>query len=141
MKIQDSYFFFLLYLFLKTYHGRKVLSLFLTAQLNNMTMTGGQGSMLHLQSSMQHSPLGINVINTHSGSVSFNGLVRRSTFILYESRLNLMLNVPGPIPQMSPFSMNGLPSPGYQCPTSVYQPTPQQVYPLTQPGQQVPYTS
>lgn len=39
---------------------------------------------------------------------------------------------------MSPFSMNGLPSPGYQCPTSVYQPTPQQVFSLTQTGQQVP---
>lgn len=33
--------------------------------------------------------------------------------------------------------MSGLPSPGYQCPTSVYQPTPQQVYSLTQTGQQV----
>ncbi|XP_037633329.1 forkhead box protein N4 [Sebastes umbrosus] len=77
-----------------------------TAQLSNMTaMTAGQGSMLHLQSNMQHSPLGISIINTHSGS-------------------------------MSPFSMNGLPSPGYQCPTSVYQPTPQQVYSLTQTGQQ-----
>lgn len=41
------------------------------------------------------------------------------------------------VSQMSPFSMNGLPSPGYQCPTSVYQPTPQQVYSLTQTGQQV----
>ncbi|XP_030272910.1 forkhead box protein N4 [Sparus aurata] len=76
-----------------------------TAQLNNMTMSAGQGSMLHLQSNMQHSPLGISIVNTHSGS-------------------------------MSPFSMNGLPSPGYQCPTSVYQPTPQQVYSLTQTGQQ-----
>uniref|UniRef100_A0A8C2X6F4 Forkhead box N4 n=1 Tax=Cyclopterus lumpus TaxID=8103 RepID=A0A8C2X6F4_CYCLU len=37
---------------------------------------------------------------------------------------------------MSPYSMNGMPSPGYQCPTSVYQPTPQQVYSLTQTGQQ-----
>uniref|UniRef100_A0A3P9CHU8 Forkhead box N4 n=1 Tax=Maylandia zebra TaxID=106582 RepID=A0A3P9CHU8_9CICH len=37
---------------------------------------------------------------------------------------------------MSPFSMNGLPSPGYQCPTSVYQPTSQQVYSLSQTGQQ-----
>ncbi|XP_028313665.1 forkhead box protein N4 [Gouania willdenowi] len=76
-----------------------------TAQLSNMTMSGNQGSMLHLQSNMQHSPLGISIINTHSGS-------------------------------MSPFSMNGMPSPGYQCPTSVYQPTPQQVYSLTQTGQQ-----
>ncbi|KAF3850865.1 hypothetical protein F7725_012637 [Dissostichus mawsoni] len=62
-----------------------------TAQLSNMTaMTAGQGSMLHLQSNMQHSPLGISI-----GS-------------------------------MSPFSMNGMPSPGYQCPTSVYQSAPQQ---------------
>ncbi|XP_037338009.2 forkhead box protein N4 [Pungitius pungitius] len=77
-----------------------------TAQLSNMSgMTANQGSMLHLQSNMQHSPLGISIINTHSGS-------------------------------MSPFSMNGMPSPGYQCPTSVYQPTPQQVYTLTQTGQQ-----
>ncbi|KAM6944668.1 forkhead box protein N4 [Lycodopsis pacificus] len=77
-----------------------------TAQLSNMSaMTAGQGSMLHLQSNMQHSPLGISIINTHSGS-------------------------------MSPFSMNGMPSPGYQCPTSVYQTTPQQVYSLTQTGQQ-----
>ncbi|KAM9810839.1 forkhead box protein N4 [Neosynchiropus ocellatus] len=76
-----------------------------TAQLNNMTMAAGQGAMLHLQSNMQHSPLGISIINTHSGS-------------------------------MSPFPMNGLPSPGYQCPTSVYQSAPQQVYSLTQTGQQ-----
>nr|XP_020449970.1 forkhead box protein N4 isoform X2 [Monopterus albus] len=76
-----------------------------TAQLSNISVTTGQGSMLHLQSNMQHSPLGINIINTHSGS-------------------------------MSPFSMNGMPSPGYQCPTSAYQPTPQQVYSLTQTGQQ-----
>ncbi|KAM4576132.1 forkhead box protein N4 [Odontesthes bonariensis] len=76
-----------------------------TAQLNNMTIPASQGSMMHLQSNMQHSPLGISIINTHSGS-------------------------------MSPFSMNGLPSPGYQCPTSVYQPTHQQVYSLTQTGQQ-----
>ncbi|XP_034056201.1 forkhead box protein N4 [Gymnodraco acuticeps] len=77
-----------------------------TAQLSNMTaMTAGQGSMLHLQSNMQHSPLGISIINTHSGS-------------------------------MSPFSMTGMPSPGYQCPTSVYQSAPQQVYSLTQTGQQ-----
>ncbi|KAG7244036.1 hypothetical protein INR49_006197 [Caranx melampygus] len=75
------------------------------AQLSSMTMTAGQGSMLQLQTNMQHSPLGISIINTHGGS-------------------------------MSPFSMNGLPSPGYQCPTSVYQPTPQQVYSLTQTGQQ-----
>uniref|UniRef100_A0A3Q3JHY4 Fork-head domain-containing protein n=1 Tax=Monopterus albus TaxID=43700 RepID=A0A3Q3JHY4_MONAL len=61
-----------------------------TAQLSNISVTTGQGSMLHLQSNMQHSPLGINIINTHSGS----------------------------------------------CPTSAYQPTPQQVYSLTQTGQQ-----
>ncbi|XP_076007093.1 forkhead box protein N4 [Genypterus blacodes] len=76
-----------------------------TAQLNNVTMTAAQGSMLHLQSNMQHSPLGISIINAHSGS-------------------------------LSPFSTNGLPSPGYQGPASVYQPTPQQVYSLTQTGQQ-----
>ncbi|XP_068594717.1 forkhead box protein N4 [Brachionichthys hirsutus] len=76
-----------------------------TVQLSNVSMTAGQGSMLHLQSNMQHSPLGINIVSAHSGS-------------------------------MSPFSMNGLPSPGYQCPTSVYQPTPQQVYSLAQTGQQ-----
>ncbi|CDQ66346.1 unnamed protein product [Oncorhynchus mykiss] len=76
-----------------------------TAQLNNMTMAGGQGSMIHLQSNMQHSPLGINVITPHSGN-------------------------------MSPFSMNGQPSPGYQCPASAYQPTAQQVFTLTQASQQ-----
>uniref|UniRef100_A0A8C8JDG0 Fork-head domain-containing protein n=1 Tax=Oncorhynchus tshawytscha TaxID=74940 RepID=A0A8C8JDG0_ONCTS len=59
-----------------------------TAQMNNITMAGGQGAMIHLQSNMQHSPLGIN------------------------------------------------PSPGYQCPASVYQPTPQQVFTLTQTSQQ-----
>ncbi|CAL8249087.1 unnamed protein product [Merluccius merluccius] len=42
-----------------------------TAQLNNMSMPGAQGgAMLHLQSNMQHSPLGVNIINTHSGSMS-----------------------------------------------------------------------
>uniref|UniRef100_A0A3Q2PFX1 Forkhead box N4 n=1 Tax=Fundulus heteroclitus TaxID=8078 RepID=A0A3Q2PFX1_FUNHE len=61
-----------------------------TAQLNNMTIPVSQSSMLHLQSNMQHSPLGISIINTHSGS----------------------------------------------CPTSVYQPASQQVYSLTQNGQQ-----
>ncbi|XP_023834499.1 forkhead box protein N4-like [Salvelinus sp. IW2-2015] len=76
-----------------------------TAQLNNITMAGGQGAMIHLQSNMQHSPLGINVITAQSGS-------------------------------MSPFSMNGQPSPGHQCPASVYQPTPQQVFTLTQTSQQ-----
>lgn len=44
----------------------------LVAQLSNMAMTAGQGSMLHLQSNMQHSPLGISIINSHSGSVSVN---------------------------------------------------------------------
>ncbi|XP_055018025.1 forkhead box protein N4 isoform X2 [Boleophthalmus pectinirostris] len=73
------------------------------SQINSIPMTG-QSSMLHLQSNMQHSPLGISIINSHSGS-------------------------------MSPFSMSGVPSPGYQCPTSVYQPT-QQVYSLAQNGQQ-----
>ncbi|XP_037536976.1 forkhead box protein N4 [Nematolebias whitei] len=76
-----------------------------TAQLSNMTIPTSQSSMLHLQSNIQHSPLGLSIINTHNGS-------------------------------MSPFSMNGLPSPGYQCPTSVYQPTSQQVYSLAQSGQQ-----
>uniref|UniRef100_A0A8C7DT77 Forkhead box N4 n=1 Tax=Oncorhynchus kisutch TaxID=8019 RepID=A0A8C7DT77_ONCKI len=75
------------------------------AQLNNMTMAGGPGAMIHLQSNMQHSPLGINVITPHSGN-------------------------------MSPFSMNGQPSPGYQCPASAYQPTAQQVFTLTQASQQ-----
>lgn len=48
-----------------------------------------------------------------------------------------MPNTMQSVPQMSPFSMNGLPSPGYQCPTSIYQPAPQQVYSLSQTGQQV----
>uniref|UniRef100_A0A3P8W6Q7 Forkhead box N4 n=1 Tax=Cynoglossus semilaevis TaxID=244447 RepID=A0A3P8W6Q7_CYNSE len=74
-----------------------------TAQLSSLPMPTGQSSML--QSSMQHSPLAISMVNTHSGS-------------------------------MSPFSMNGLPSPAYQCPSSVYQPTPQPVFSLTQTGQQ-----
>lgn len=43
----------------------------LTAPLSSMTMSGAQGSMLHLQGNMQHSPLGISIINAHSGSVSF----------------------------------------------------------------------
>lgn len=75
-----------------------------TAQINSIPMTG-QNSMLHLQSNMQHSPLGISIISSHSGS-------------------------------MSPFSMSSVPSPGYQCATSVYQATPQPVYPLTQSAQQ-----
>uniref|UniRef100_A0A8C6SH08 Forkhead box N4 n=1 Tax=Neogobius melanostomus TaxID=47308 RepID=A0A8C6SH08_9GOBI len=67
-----------------------------------------QGSLLQQQtgeSNMQHSPLGISIISSHSGS-------------------------------MSPFSMSSVPSPGYQCPTSVYQTTSQSVYPLTQSAQQ-----
>ncbi|KAK7934091.1 hypothetical protein WMY93_004987 [Mugilogobius chulae] len=74
-----------------------------TAQINSVPMTG-QSSMLHLQN-MQHSPLGISIINSNSGS-------------------------------MSPFSMSSVPSPGYQCPTSMYQPTQQQVFSLAQSGQQ-----
>lgn len=50
---------------------------------------------------------------------------------------HLIKNIPASVSQMSPFSMNGLPSPGYQCPTSVYQAAPQQVYSLSQTGQQV----
>lgn len=42
-----------------------------------MTMSAGQGSMLHLQSNMQHSPLGISIVNTHSGSVSLNSNARK----------------------------------------------------------------
>lgn len=103
-----------------------------------MTMTAGQGSMLHLQSNMQHSPLGISIINTHSGSVSFNSTARRKICMCYAAD-KVDSNIPLCASQMSPFSMNGLPSPGYQCPTSVYQPTPQQVYSLTQTGQQVLY--
>uniref|UniRef100_A0A3B4B1G9 Fork-head domain-containing protein n=1 Tax=Periophthalmus magnuspinnatus TaxID=409849 RepID=A0A3B4B1G9_9GOBI len=41
-----------------------------TAQINSMPMTG-QSSMLHLQSNMQHSPLGISIINSHTGSVMY----------------------------------------------------------------------
>ncbi|XP_030646887.1 forkhead box protein N4 [Chanos chanos] len=62
-----------------------------TAQLN-MAVTGGAGSMIHLQSNMQHSPLGMT--------------------------------------NMAQFSQ------GFQCPASVYQPTPQQVLTLTQASQQ-----
>lgn len=47
-----------------------------------MTMTAGQGSMLHLQSNMQHSPLGISIINTHSGSVSFSSVTKGNCFML-----------------------------------------------------------
>ncbi len=56
-------------------------SVCLTAQLSSMTMTAGQGSMLHLQSNMQHSPLGISIINTHSGSVSLSALQERSLYL------------------------------------------------------------
>lgn len=111
----------------------------LTAQLSSVTMSASQGSMLHLQSNMQHSPLGISIVNTHSGSVSFAHITRQK----YNPICRLMWNedecknTNESVSQMSPFSMNGLPSPGYQCPTSIYQPTPQQVYSLTQTGQQV----
>lgn len=103
-----------------------------------MTMSAGQGSMLHLQSNMQHSPLGISIVNTHSGSVSLNSNARKEKPSV--SCFMMLIRTEDPcvcVSQMSPFSMNGLPSPGYQCPTSVYQPTPQQVYSLTQTGQQV----
>ncbi|CAG08535.1 unnamed protein product, partial [Tetraodon nigroviridis] len=42
-----------------------------TGPLSSITMSAAQSSMLHLQSNMQHSPLGVSIINTHSGSVSF----------------------------------------------------------------------
>lgn len=99
-------------------------------------MSAGQGSMLHLQGNMQHSPLGISIINTHSGSVSLQQHNREeisSAAIFGLSDCQIIIESS----QMSPFSMNGLPSPGYQCPTTVFQPTPQQVYSLTQTGQQV----
>lgn len=108
-----------------------------TAQLSSMTMTAGQGSMLQLQTNMQHSPLGISIINTHGGSVSFSSNAIPSHLCHMVTYDSLIQNVHVFASQMSPFSMNGLPSPGYQCPTSVYQPTPQQVYSLTQTGQQV----
>lgn len=60
-------------------------------------------------------------------------------FMLDSAYFNIKWPVSMFISQMSPFSMNGLPSPGYQCPTSVYQPTSQQVYSLSQTGQQVLY--
>lgn len=109
----------------------------LTAQLSNMTMTTSQGSMLHLQSNMQHSPLGLNIINTHTGNVRLNRRIRNISYVWWRLLSYKRSLVPMFISQMSPFSMNGLPSPGYQCPTSVYQPTSQQVYSLTQTGQQV----
>ncbi|CAL8348028.1 unnamed protein product [Lota lota] len=76
-----------------------------TGQLNTMTMSGAHAAMLHLQGNMQHSPLAVNILTSHSGS-------------------------------MSPFSINGQPSPGYPCPASSYQPAPPQVYSLSQAGQQ-----
>lgn len=100
-------------------------------------MSAAQGSMLHLQGNMQHSPLGISIINTHSGSVSFqrdNSKEIRSVDIFGPSDHQISLES---VSQMSPFSINGLPSPGFQCPTTAFQPTPQQVYSLTQTGQQV----
>lgn len=102
-----------------------------------MTMSANQGSMLHLQSNMQHSPLGISIVNTHSGSVSFAGTKELKFDLQIDAGWGLMSDMMESVPQMSPFSMSGLPSPGYQCPTSVYQPAPQQVYSLSQTGQQV----
>uniref|UniRef100_A0A3B3V7F6 Forkhead box N4 n=1 Tax=Poecilia latipinna TaxID=48699 RepID=A0A3B3V7F6_9TELE len=67
------------------------------------------------------------------GSVSNDSLTRDVLLIMVHSWIK---NAPAFDSQMSPFSMNGLPSPGYQCPTSVYQPASQQVYSLTQTGQQ-----
>lgn len=57
----------------------------LTAQLSNMTMTAGQGSMLHLQSNMQHSPLGISIVNTHSGNVSFNNIAAKKSVVFNDA--------------------------------------------------------
>lgn len=60
--------------------------LLLKAQLSSMAMTGGQPSMLHLQSNMQHSPLGISIINTHSGTVSLRTPHGRlGHYILYDT--------------------------------------------------------
>lgn len=68
--------------------------LLLTAQLSNMTaMTAGQGSMLHLQSNMQHSPLGISIINTHSGSVSFKTLQEKKCVMFYRVGWQIILYI------------------------------------------------
>jgi len=40
----------------------------LTAQLNSMTVAGGAGSAIHLQSEMQHSPLAISSVSEDSDS-------------------------------------------------------------------------
>ncbi|KAG9339560.1 hypothetical protein JZ751_023451, partial [Albula glossodonta] len=76
-----------------------------TAQLNNMNMSSGQGTMIHLQSNMQNSLLGMSAISGHGGN-------------------------------MTPYSLNGQPSPGFQSHPSVFQPNPQQVFTLAQTGQQ-----
>ncbi|XP_036383866.1 forkhead box protein N4 [Megalops cyprinoides] len=41
-----------------------------TAQLNNMNVSGGQGTMIHLQSNMQNSLLGMSAISAHSGNMT-----------------------------------------------------------------------
>ncbi|XP_035292300.1 forkhead box protein N4 isoform X1 [Anguilla anguilla] len=76
-----------------------------TAQLNNMNVSSGQATMIHLQSNMQNSILGMSGISGHSGN-------------------------------MTSYSLNGQPSPGFQSHPSVYQPSPQQVFTLAQTGQQ-----
>ncbi|XP_006640273.1 forkhead box protein N4 [Lepisosteus oculatus] len=75
------------------------------AQMNNVNVAGGQGTMIHLQSNMQNSILGMSAMATHSGN----------------------------IPQ---YSISGQPSPGFQSPPSVYQPSAQQVFSIAQAGQQ-----
>ncbi|KAK6476431.1 forkhead box protein N4-like [Huso huso] len=76
-----------------------------TAQMNNMNVAGGQGAMIHIQSSMQNSIMGMNTMATHSGN-------------------------------MTPYSMSGQLSPSYQQQQTLYQPTAQQVYTLSQTSQQ-----
>ncbi|XP_041078998.1 ubiquitin-protein ligase E3B-like [Polyodon spathula] len=76
-----------------------------TAQMNNMNVAGGQGAMIHIQSSMQSSLMGMNTMATHSGN-------------------------------MTPYSMSGQLSPSYQQQHTLYQPTSQQVYTLSQTSQQ-----
>ncbi|MBN3304293.1 FOXN4 protein, partial [Amia calva] len=41
-----------------------------TAQMNNINVTGGQGTMIHLQSNMQNSILGMNAMTPHSGNMT-----------------------------------------------------------------------
>uniref|UniRef100_A0A3Q2PFS1 Forkhead box N4 n=1 Tax=Fundulus heteroclitus TaxID=8078 RepID=A0A3Q2PFS1_FUNHE len=73
----------------------------------------------------------------HSNGPSQGSLLEQQTEqILLIVMHSLIKNGLAFVSQMSPFSMNGMPSPGYQCPTSVYQPASQQVYSLTQNGQQ-----